>query len=507
MISLWQWQIVRGIGEIAGLHLDIVAWSAESNYPKSESWLFQLWSRFDARVFKNKIPANCDPEMPIDLKKEIGSQQIRQYPQADAATIAKKIAESSSNLIIWLQPGRPPELLVSAATNGIWGICNGFNLAFGFRELVGFENITVCDIVGYGPTVQDDYLVARSYAASDQLSLSRGMVGIRAKCCALLVRAVRSLTLKQGAYVASERGRRLDCGHPTTAEFLWGLSKLYGRYVCDLATRPFWSYRWQLAYRFGGQRLNQEDLKCLRPPHKGFWADPFVTAQNNRVFIYFEEFIETTMRGHIAAIELYADGSEGNPVNVLQRDYHLSYPFLFRFQGQLYMIPESAESHQVEIYRCANFPDQWLSVATILQGVRAYDPTLVFHDDLWWMFVTIQHDGNSANDELHLYYSSNPLGDWVPHPQNPVQLDVRAARPAGALFRENNTLFRPAQDCSLRYGWAISIQEIKRMTTTEYEEITVQRIEPQWAGQARATHTVNQSEGVTVYDFEARCRK
>ena len=126
---------------------------------------------------------------------------------------------------------------------------------------------------------------------------------------------------------------------------------------------------------------------------------------------------------------------------------------------------------------------------------------------MWWMFVTIQHDGNSTNDELHLFYAASPFDAWTPHPLNPVRLDVRAARSAGAMFHGKGKLFRPAQDCSGRYGWAISIQEVRCMTTEDYKELEVGRITSDWAVGAHGTHTINQVSGVTVYDCEAKCRK
>jgi hypothetical protein len=211
--------------------------------------------------------------------------------------------------------------------------------------------------------------------------------------------------------------------------------------------------------------------------------------------------------GRIAVIEIDGDGKAGPPRVVLERDYHLSYPFLLEFNDELFMVPESADAEKVEAFRCVSFPDQWESHAVLLEGVRAYDPTLLEHEGRWWMFVTIQHNGNTTDDELHLYYASEPFGQWVAHPANPICLDVRCARPAGALFRQNGQLFRPAQDCSVRYGYALSIQRVIRMDTKEYEEETVQRILPDWAGDAQGTHTVNQAGGITVYDCNVRRRK
>ena len=206
-------------------------------------------------------------------------------------------------------------------------------------------------------------------------------------------------------------------------------------------------------------------------------------------------------------MELQPDGDFNPPFNVLVCPYHLSYPFVFEFDGSLFMIPESAEAEKVEVFLCTDFPSRWEPHATLLDGVRAYDTTLVEHDGMWWMFMTVQHEDNSPNDELHLYYAAHPFGEWTPHPLNPIGLDVRTSRPAGRMFRENGRLYRPAQDCSGRYGRAIVIREVCRMTTTEYKEVTANTISSAWAGDAHATHTVNQSAGVTVYDCEVRRRK
>jgi hypothetical protein len=203
---------------------------------------------------------------------------------------------------------------------------------------------------------------------------------------------------------------------------------------------------------------------------------------------------------------LGSDGALAPPVKVLARPYHLSYPFVFEFEGSVFMIPESAEAGKVEAFRCTQFPDSWERHATLLDDVHAYDTTLVEHDGLWWMFTTVQRDGNSPNDELHLYFADSPFDAWTPHPLNPIGLDVRHSRSAGQLYRDSGKLYRPAQDCSGRYGRAIVIRDVRRMTTTEYEEVTAHRISADWAGNAHATHTMNHAAGLTVYDCEVRRR-
>ena len=50
-------------------------------------------------------------------------------------------------------------------------------------------------------------------------------------------------------------------------------------------------------------------------------------------------------------------------------------------------------------------------------------------------------------------------------PAESVKSDVRGSRPAGALFEWNGDVYRPAQDSSGRYGYAISINRIANSIT------------------------------------------
>jgi hypothetical protein len=52
----------------------------------------------------------------------------------------------------------------------------------------------------------------------------------------------------------------------------------------------------------------------------------------------------------------------------------------------------------------------------------------------------------------------------------------------------------------VRYGWATVINEVERMTTSEYREREVARIEPTWRDDIVATHTLNHAGALTVMD-------
>mgnify|MGYP000854517304 FL=1 len=143
-----------------------------------------------------------------------------------------------------------------------------------------------------------------------------------------------------------------------------------------------------------------------------------------------------------------------------------------------------------------------------MSGLRAVDSTLIEHDGRWWLFANVADDENNATwDSLHLFYADSPLSEaWTPHPLNPIVADVRTARPAGRIFRRGGQLIRPAQDSSRRYGGALHLQRIDKLSATEYAETTMETLDPLEKG-FLATHTINFLDDLTVIDVQARRRK
>ncbi len=264
-----------------------------------------------------------------------------------------------------------------------------------------------------------------------------------------------------------------------------------------------WHEQWQIGYAFGDEaRLDLRSLRYLVPPRDRFWADPFAIAEGNRHFVFFEEFRYRARRGRIVAVEVDERGAVAQaPTPALERPYHLSYPFLFRWRGGLYMLPETAENGTVELYRCEELPSRWRLERVLLTNVRAYDATLWQQGDTWWMFVSIASHGADGNDELHLYSSAvTPLGPWIPHPKNPVVVDTRCARSAGPLFVRDGQLYRPGQDCSGVYGQSISISRVDTLDEHNYHETPVERIEPGWQRDIMCVHTIGGVGRLRVVD-------
>lgn len=304
----------------------------------------------------------------------------------------------------------------------------------------------------------------------------------------------------------------------SNAQYLFLILKMIIRKALNRLFDEFYRERWEIAFRFSLNSITNEtsfqpDFH-LKPPIKKIYGDPFPVKFEGRYFIFFEEMEvdEATHKlgGHISVVEIDREkGTLGRIQKVLQRDYHLSYPFIFFWEGRYYMIPETHQNRSVELYCCLSFPGEWEFCKTLLDEITAMDVTLFEKDGIWWMFAAIpwmvdnSTDGVAAPHQyaIHLYYADSPLGEWQAHPQNPIKMNRTSSRGAGKIFSHDGDLYRPAQDCTPRYGSAVVFNRIEKMTTSEYCEVENIKIIPPDHWRTLGIHTFNACEDLQAVDF------
>lgn len=276
------------------------------------------------------------------------------------------------------------------------------------------------------------------------------------------------------------------------------LSHLWSRMLSCLILR-----RWiiLIASEVNNGQPTWHNFAPVFPPSDRSWADPFVWYYKGEYYIFVEELPYATNRGRIACLYLDEQMRVRSHHIVLERPYHLSYPFLFQHENHLYMLPETKGNCTIELYRCVSFPNDWVPAKTLISDILAVDSTLIKVNNKWWLFTYVSDLKNNGSDSLRLYYADNPLSSsWTPHPQNPIKKDIKCLRPAGRIFLRNGELIRPAQDCSIRYGYAINFNRITRLTELEYEEVYESTIKPPPKTNIRATHTWNENKGLYATD-------
>ena len=405
--------------------------------------------------------------------------------------------------------------LDGVARYGVWRFCFGAEglddeAAAGVREVARAEPLTGSGLKVRLSPGAPPRLAYQSWSRTYPFSVARNRDHLR-KTGEFAERALRELHRSGHAWLQACRplASRPKPRPLAGAEAL----RIGSRLLARGAEKLLGVEQWFLAFAFdrhGGPAVAPDlsGFTRVMPPRDRDWADPFALEKNGRHYVFFEEVPFATRKGHIAMIEVDRGGRWSAPVKVLERDYHLSYPFVFEHEGALFMIPESSRNRTVELWRCVEFPAKWRLERRLLEGVRCVDATLHRSGERWWMFANCAAgESRLFDDELCLFSAERLEGDWQPHARNPVKSDPRCSRPAGRLFVKNGNLYRPAQVCVPRYGAGLALHRVVKLTGQEYAERQVERIVPPAASGLLGLHTMNRAGDLAVVDAFVRRRR
>jgi hypothetical protein len=198
-----------------------------------------------------------------------------------------------------------------------------------------------------------------------------------------------------------------------------------------------------------------------------FVADPFLINNDSTWYLFFEVYNLNTEQGDLAvATSKDARRWEYQQI-VLDEPFHLSYPYVFEWQGDYYLIPESFEANSIRLYKAEQFPTRWTFVTTLVDDYELVDPSIVHYDDRWWLWAA-----PTSNDTLHLFYADDLLGPWQEHPESPiVENDNHKSRPSGRVTIYEDRLYRYTMDVNPDFGthlvWAYEITDISPTTYAE----------------------------------------
>jgi len=223
-----------------------------------------------------------------------------------------------------------------------------------------------------------------------------------------------------------------------------------------------------------------------------FVADPFIYQENGLWYMFFEVHWSSTDYSEIG-LATSTNGFDWTYKQiVLSEPFSLAYPYIFKWNGSIYLIPETYSQSEVRLYKATNFPYGWTYVTSILSG-QSYNPvdSSVFrYNNIWWMFTS------SESDQGYLYYSYN-LTDpsaWHMHPTSPINTDSMKVRGAGrTVVFDNGTVIRLTQEL---YGQGVRAFQVDTLTTTTYAEHEVAgsplvQATGTSGWNAQAMHTVN----------------
>ena len=248
--------------------------------------------------------------------------------------------------------------VLTTARYGVWSYNHSDN-EINQGEVAGFWEV----LEGVGETgsflqiLTEDFdhrkILCRSYSQTDHLSINRNRNNLFWKTLSFLPRKLKELyevgeqeflsTItkdNQHPYFYTKRIYSV----PRNAELISLAFRHYSKYIFKKIRSFFYFEQWILLYD-----INKSDkfsssfwrFKKIIPPKDRFWADPFIIYKNNQYYVFIEELLFQRNEGHISYFTIDEDGNSSVPKKIIEKPYHLSYPFVFSYDNEFYMIPET----------------------------------------------------------------------------------------------------------------------------------------------------------------------
>ncbi len=292
------------------------------------------------------------------------------------------------------------------------------------------------------------------------------------------------------------RARRTYAGHMVRA--------LTGR-IIEKATEKLNLARdgWRL-HHGDGSGFDFDPAQFMSVPSAStIMADPFFLEHEGALYVFYEVLERRDQPAWIEVGRL--DGDSFTPLGeALRCDYHLSFPFVFSDNGEVYMIPETHATNRLEVWRATRFPNEWELHATALEGQSPADSFLFRQDKTWWLFTNLSKverlpDHMSA---LYLFKVDGPdLNEVKPHRLNPVIIGSDVARNAGCILSWRGALYRPSQlNARGVYGYGLNLMRIDQLDGETYHETLVKQITPTDLQGATGVHHISWATGKVIID-------
>lgn len=192
-------------------------------------------------------------------------------------------------------------------------------------------------------------------------------------------------------------------------------------------------------------------------------ADPFLAREGDTWILFVEVVGKTNMTGSIACATSTNLTDWTYRGLVIHEPFHMSYPYVFKWDNTWYMMPESRRANDIRLYKAVSFPDKWVLAGSLIEG-EYKDSSIVHHNGMWWI-LTVGKYG-----KLYVFYADKLEGPWRPHPRNPVRQDWHTTRGGGRIINYQGRLYRFVQDVIPAYGGKDYAMQITTLTTNDFSE-------------------------------------
>lgn len=516
VVSSWIEKMIYDIVHTEFLELSIVLINGNERVEKQNVFqqniktsLYSKYLKWDYNYYSKYVKHDALKPVQMEfLLSEYGCRILTIFPKTQGLNSEFSdsnldvIRDEQLDVIIKLGFGTLHGEIINIAKYGIWSHCFNGKEVEAFWEMAS-RNIpleTTLQILASKPENHKVIYRAVSSLNVESLFFNRNLLYWKVKD--IVLRRLSDLYKKGWSYITNldtynqpSLVNKHPDKYPTNFQMIPFIARLA---MHKLKSRLFLEH-WFIAFKSGKEERSK--FHIIKAPSSRFYADPFIIKRNGKNFIFFEDYIYSEGKGNISFVEVDIESnSVSQPTTVLDKPYHLSYPFLIEDDGEVYMIPETSGNQTIELYRATNFPYEWEIEKVLMENVNAVDTTIIQHNGKYWLFTNIFAEGASSLDELYLFYADSLFGQWVPHPMNPIVSDATSARPAGNIFVQDGKLIRPSQNCLFSYGYSVNLNEIEILNEESYREKKIKEITPSIFKRNKGTHTYVFNEDLEMLD-------
>lgn len=205
---------------------------------------------------------------------------------------------------------------------------------------------------------------------------------------------------------------------------------------------------WKVAYRETNNSSFLDDrtvdFQLVDTPEGTWAADPFLyKSLDGHIYLFYELFINNQNKG-VIAFSKYDGTRFSSPTIAIEEKFHLSFPCIFDYKDNIYMIPESGADKAIKLYRCVHFPEKWSMEKVLLNNINSSD-TIVWDNGIDLYCIASILEGSASKARNDIYKFDNNM-DLVPLSKGDYASED-GIRNAGLILNKNNQHLRPGQYC------------------------------------------------------------
>ena len=243
----------------------------------------------------------------------------------------------------------------------------------------------------------------------------------------------------------------------------------------------------------------------VKETSKRYWgADPFLFEHDGKTYLFYERYDRKKKKGLIAYRTVEEDLTYSDPQIAIEENFHMSFPHIFTYNEEIYIIPETSAVGQIRLYRALDFPSKWELVKTVLADFPAVD-TIVFNSNEQGIVLHTSL-GDSCKVENYIIECDNTFNFIKKYKVK--DFSERGNRNAGKIKHRNGKMIRVGQDCSGKvYGKGLVMYECVHgnneveTATISYRDFTMP--DDGYCG----IHTYNELDDIRVIDLKYMFKK